>query len=211
MTFIIPDDIGRSRERFTVGALEEIRQQTQDQLIESLYDADRVSSGELAQSIKVDLVERDGGFSFVIRMDEYWKFVDKGVDGYEKSVGSPYKFKSGTKSIPYLAMRDFIANKGLSPTMNINRNKRVKAIKGDDKISKHLRKGVKKKNKEDALKSFAFAVGKSIKKKGIKPTGFYSDVVNDEWKALFTEIVSEAVGKDIKILFEDIKDSIGGQ
>jgi hypothetical protein len=48
--------------------------------------------------------------------------------------------------------------------------------------NKKIKKGLKQINRDKALKQVAYLIQRSIKKKGIKPTHFFSDVVNDDLK-----------------------------
>ena len=73
--------------------LKKYKQGTIDALTDSLQKVDRVSTGELSQSVDVRVFEDGGVVSFQIIMEDYWKFVDIGVDGRLKKVGSPYSFK----------------------------------------------------------------------------------------------------------------------
>ena len=181
------------------GSIEEvlavIRQETIDALTDSLYEVDRVSTGELVQSISVDIPIQDDEVSFILSMEDYWKFVDEGVDGTSKSVGSPYKFKK--KNIKQRAVLEFIANRGISA----------------GRIATHYKnsKGAMVRRKkpmpgDKARKTLAFLIGRSMAKNGIKPTNFYTNVINEEWKKDFTKKIAIALGNDIKIAFKEVTD-----
>ena len=118
-------------------------------------------------------------------MNDYWKFVDKGVDGTVTSQGSEYKYKKNGKRIPLDAMKKFIAARGLSPKQLVT--------KGSKKVSKA--------KKQTALDSFAWALGISIKRKGLRPTHFFTNVINESLKDKLTKEISEAIKKDIEINF----------
>lgn len=75
---------------------------------------------------------------------------------------------------------------------------KVRGIKPNAKIIKGKKKQV---NRDKALKQVAFAIGKTISKKGIKPTYFFSDVINED---LYLEMKTDlelALKKDIEITF----------
>lgn len=134
-----------------------------------------------------------------ISMEDYWKFVDKGVDGTKVKHGSEYAFKSGGKPIPLSAVKSFIANRGITPAMSISKYKKASLIKGKGKLSKKLKKAVLKQNKQDELNSTAWAMGVSIKRKGIKPTHFATEVMDGNLLTQFKNDITKAVGRNIKI------------
>lgn len=47
----------------------------------------------LSQSIEPLIVEEGNNISVHITANDYWKFVEEGVNGWEGNVGSPYTFK----------------------------------------------------------------------------------------------------------------------
>lgn len=188
---------------FTSDRIEDIlavmRQETIDALTQSLEKVNRVSTGQLSQSIKVDLPVNDGELSFILSMDDYWKFVDEGVNGTQKKVGSKFSFKK--KNLKQLAVLEFIANRGISAN---NIATQYKNSKGEVVRRKKPLSGDK------ARKTLAFLMGRSMALKGIKPTNFYTDVINNEWKADFTKRVAVALGEDIKIAFKDVSETQQG-
>jgi hypothetical protein len=142
--------------------LTEIGNKAIEMLKESLQNVDRVASSRLSQSI-IAMPVRVFNQSLIleIKMEEYWKFVDRGVDGTQVSHGSPYKFKSG-KTLPSQPMLRHIANRG---------------EKYDPIVSQMIAKRKRKPlSRDKARKSLAFALGVNIRRRGIKPTNFASDV-----------------------------------
>jgi len=186
-------DGGVSRDTVIVGAVEEVRQQTIDLLRDSLASYDAVTTGELAQSIDVRYELKDGGMIVSIYMDEYWKFVDKGVKGTqdEKAPNSPYSYKSSKDSIPANLLsgtNGWIAAKGISLS-HIASNRKDK--------NGHFVKRKRTLTNPEANKTLAFAMAKSIHKKGVKAQPFYSDVINEKWVKSFAVKMGEALKQDI--------------
>ena len=169
-----------------------IRQETIDALTQSLEKVDRVSTGELSQSIMVDLPVSEGELSFILSMEDYWKFVDEGVNGTRGRQGSPFTFKK--KNINQMAMLEFIANRGISAGRIATH---YKNSKGDMVRRKNPLPGDK------ARKTLAFLIGRSMALNGVKPTHFYTNVINDEWKADFIKRIADAFGDDINTSFSD--------
>lgn len=167
---------------------------------DSLERHNRLASGVLWQSIKAETKIFGQSVVLEISMDEYWKFVNEGVNGTQNKVGSPFSFKK--KNLKTGAMLKHIANRGeyLNPIAVDIANYR--------KDSKGLKV---KRNKplpiDKARKSLAFLLGRNISKKGIKPTHFADEVVSGELRLEFQKELSMAVGRNIKIEIQSIIDN----
>ena len=127
----------------------------------------------LGQSINVKVVPDDKGFSVNFYMEDYGTFLDKGVSGNENSQSftdykgmtksSPYKYT--TKQPPTGILEKWIATKGLK-----GRKSLIKHRKGDTK-----KKKIKGAGQFITNKSFAFAIAKTIQRKGIKSLSFFQE------------------------------------
>jgi hypothetical protein len=154
-------------------------------LRQSLIKANRDQPGKLLQSIDATINVTVNNVSFSIEMEDYWKFVDKGVDGTEQSQGSEYKYKKNGKRIPLDAMKKFVAARGLTPKPK----------------SKKVRKTLKNVSNTKNLDSLAWAIGVNIKKKGLEPTHFFTDIINESLKKRMTADISIALKRDIELQF----------
>ena len=116
---------------------------------------------------------------------DYWRFIQSGVNGYEKNVGSPYSFKKGGGRIPIKSLMGFIEK----------RNLRVK-----------VKTGVKGKAKGLAIdkqrKSLAFAIGTDLKKKGIKPRPFTDKIMTKELNDELTTGIAKILGEEVVASFK---------
>ena len=157
-------------------------------LRESLINVNRDQPGDLLQSIDGFIKVESNNISFELVMNDYWKFVDKGVDGWKQSRGSEYKYKKNGKRIPLDAMKKFIKFRGLVPKSVAKPNKRVNKKLGAKKINA-------------AYESYAWALGAVIKRDGLRPTHFFTNVINEDLKQRLTKEISEALKKDIEINF----------
>jgi len=157
-------------------------------LRESLIRVNRDQPGDLLQSVDAFVKVNSNNVSFELVMNDYWKFVDEGVDGTQKSVGSQFKYKKNGKRIPLDAMKKFIASHGYAP----------KQLKKTDKKVKRKTKTI---DRQKAFNSFAFAIGVNLKKFGVKPTHFFTDVINDDLKKRLTKDITLALKKDIEVDF----------
>lgn len=136
-----------------------------DELVQSLKDANRYASGNTAQAIgdgnAQPVVTTVKGFKVTIAMPDYYEFMDEGVSGakYNKGIS---RFAYKDKMPPISAIRKFMAKRGIDPA----KKKNTKA--GKKRSDEEIRDGV------------AFAIARSIYEKGIQPTHFYSNVINDK-------------------------------
>ena len=161
--------------------LEKYVQLVYDALSHSLAEHDKIASGALVQSIKVYPTIYGQKISLVIEMADYWKYVDKGR-------------KAGGKQPPQEAMLKHIANRG---------NWHVKKINDLQKFRKNSKGQIVQRKKlmpiDKARKSLAFLIGRGIKKHGIKPTNFATDVFEGNTIELLKKDLQAAIGRDIEI------------
>lgn len=119
------------------------------------------SSKELYNSLGYDISEASGKTSLGFDMADYGKFQDRGVSGTEKKYNTPYSYT--TKMPPPKAFDKWVVRKGIAPRG-----------KGGKFTS---REGIK------------FAIARSIYKKGIKPSMFFTKPFEAAFKRLPDELV----------------------
>lgn len=150
-----------------------------DELVQSLYDVGKVSSGQTAQSIGAlntkPLTITARGFKIQIAMPPYYQFIDEGVSGAQKNTGisrfsykSPFSWKNAP---PISAIRKFMLNRGISKYSDIKAKRTF--------TSKNTRSG-KRRDAEAIRNSIAYAISYNIWKYGLDKTDFYSSVINDQ-------------------------------
>jgi hypothetical protein len=144
----------------------------------NLLKGNRNSSKSLYNSIDKEIQVSANSFRLAFLMEDYGKFIDKGVqgsnpsgikNGVQKAPNSPYKFKS--KSIPTKVLDKWVIKKGIAP-----RNKAGKFLS---------RQGIK------------FAIAKSIALQGIRPSMFFTKPFEAAFKNLPDELV-QAYGLDVE-------------
>tara|TARA_R100000655_G_scaffold27296_1_gene55711 strand:+ start:1288 stop:1857 length:570 start_codon:yes stop_codon:yes gene_type:complete len=174
---------------FETKALEEVLSSFGSKLIEkaraNLNKKDKRAKGTLFNEMSYDIEKTPTGVKFVMDFgsaEDYWVFVDQGVQGAggfkgsgrKKGQGSPFKF--GRKQPPLRAILPWIS---------------IKGIKGRDKKGRFITK-----------KSLAFLIARSIKQRGIERTRFiskpYDDMVDDLKKDL-TVAMAEDIDNSITI------------
>lgn len=136
----------------------------------------------LGQSIKSKVLSDDKGFSVNFYMENYGTFLDKGVSGNEKKRSytdykgkiSPSPYKYTNKQPPTTLIEVWIKKKGLKGRKSLIKNR-----KGEDKDKK-----IKGAGQFITDKSFAFAIAKSIKRKGIKSLSFFQEPLGINYEIL---------------------------
>jgi hypothetical protein len=140
------------------------------------------STKDLYNSLDKEIEVGANSFRLAFLMEDYGKFIDKGVqgsnpsgikNGFNKAPNSPYKFKS--KMIPTRVLDKWVIKKGIAP-----RSKSGKFLS---------REGIK------------FALAKSIALQGIKPSLFFTKPFEKAFERLPDELV-EAYGLDVEQFLE---------
>ncbi len=154
-----------------------------------LRESGRIGTGSLEQSIAVEVV---GNLDMRIMANDYWDFINEGVDGVDRKFGSPYSFKS-LRAVGDMveSMEDskWAATKGLKPGVPFTTRDGRSITPPKDQTM------------EDML--FAIAVG--VKKQGIKPSHFFDIVMTDEAIDEFTNKIADDFGEVIRtITFPEI-------
>jgi len=150
-----------------------------DAFRESLLKHNKFSSGVLSQSIIAMPIKFMGQKLLLeIRADEYFDYVNDGVDGWQTKHGSPFSFKKAGKIIPIDGMKKFIAMRGLVPRLKSKESKLTR---------------------EKQIKGLAFAIGYNVKKKGIKPTHFADEVIESQLKEDMEKALSKSMGRLIQV------------
>lgn len=177
------EDSGTAKSEFvaveTQDKLTQLAAQYSIALAKKLGDVDASSSGDLADSIQPLAIQvKDNIFYVDIVAAKYASFIDEGVDGWAKSRGSRFKFKT----------------KGIDP-----KGAMVKSVKDylvrEGKMAQTKYSVLHKKNKvKDFQVQQATTVSYMIKRMGIKATHFWHDATTE-----FSSIVEKELGMAVKI------------
>lgn len=159
--------------------LENYKQIIIDALADSLEKNQRVAQAMLRQSISINIRSFATNMVMEISMLDYWKYVDGGR-------------KKGAKMPPINSMLKHIANRGINykGIQNNYKNKKGQLIKRKKPLAK-----------EKALRTLAYLIGRSISKKGIKPTNFVDEAFNNNILDNMSRDLSTALGREILIDF----------
>jgi len=172
----------------------------------NLRDRGINATDNLSQSITFEPLHiLKTGIVFELMLDSYYKYVDQGVKGNDSSLRAPNSpFKYSNKLPPVSKLKQWIKDKPLMIKTSINLIKRDS--KGNPIINKKTGKIIKKRPStveketiESEIEKAAFLMAESIRRKGLKATNFYSDVVNEERFDKFRKEIAEAFKQDIII------------
>lgn len=152
------------------------------------YSAEITASGALSESIHLEYRRTGAAFEGRIYMLDYADYVDKGVQGIgpgSKNTTSPYRFRTpGTSKNMRDALVKWIAEKNVLSTITTNKGL----------LGPHTQQKLQNKI---AAQSLAEAIGRSIKRKGLKARPF---------KSVSVDAIVEGMNKEMaKALVQDIK------
>lgn len=158
------------RQQFVSEVLEkfakEVIKQSRANLTRQKKNVDR----KLYDSLGYDLKVSQNSFSLSLEMEKYGDFQDKGVSGTEVKHDTPYKFT--TKQPPSEPIAQWAKKRNIRL-----RDAQGRFAKGD-------------------YKTIGFLIARSIKRKGIKPSLFFTKPFENRFKQLPDEVI-EAYGLEI--------------
>ena len=158
---------------------------------DELNRLDKVDTGGLASSIRFETTETANGIIIEVYVNDYYKFVDKGVRGVGRNninTTSPYRFRYLNPSKSHVsAIRKWIARNG------------IKSRATD--VKKYGAVGRENRQPEDVR--LAKIIARSIKSKGLRRTGFWTDSINETFKD-FDAKMSQALGIDVRVNLENM-------
>lgn len=173
-----------------------------DALKKNLEKHDSIASRKLFQSIRFDIKIFGSSYIFQIIMEDYWDYVDKGIKGSESSSlapNSPYQYKDKIAKVSEIER--WITQKGIKVEISKNKSDIFKKLK-----NKTVKKSFRQKSILSQRKSMAFGIATNIKKHGVKPTNFYSDVINAKFWTDFKNDIAKTLKKEYTIqIIESIK------
>jgi len=77
--------------------LEQYAKSVEGEMLSRLMRYDK-ANGKLAKTLDVKVVKKNNWYELQYSMQDYWEFVDKGVNGLKKRVGSKFTFKYANPS-----------------------------------------------------------------------------------------------------------------
>jgi len=184
--------LGTPKEGTIAYVLWEFGNEMQKELRENLRSKDAYVNGLLAESIEFETKVMGTNIKFLLLLEDYYDFVNKGVSGTKNvNVNTPYSYKASSK-IPFGYAKSWMNNKGLYAT--------PKSMFTSLKTGKTYRAG--------SRDSQAYAMAKSWKEKGTKGNKFYDEVVTQERLKKLQRDITKAATKDVTLITSNIAKSI---
>ena len=162
-----------------------------DTLVKILDQDNITSSGKLAEPA-IGIINKFGtgyqlslGYEPGSEQDKYFRFVNKGVKGTSNTKAdskTPYSFKTSSKAVPVSSIEKWLS---------YNKLKSVA-------VKKYTKLGAESKAIQ-GKKSLAWAIARSIHKKGLRSTHYFDRAVAQIFNKEFIENIAVAVGGDVLI------------
>lgn len=151
-----------------------IHQEIIDRLGGKLREYDAVASNRLKQSIVSVDESAPGTVNVALSAEFYWKYVNYGVNGTTISHGAPTWGKSPGSTLTFKdAISEWIRDRGIQA------------------------------NPGTTYDQLAFLIMNKIKRDGIEPRPFFSDVVNPALSRAISKSVSTVMKKAITVIIKD--------
>src|SRR3972149_134875 len=148
-----------------------------DALKANLEKNDSIASSSFWQSIQMPVSIYARGYIAELKMEDYWKYGEEGR-------------KAGGKFPPIDKIVKWTSQKGLDiGRLSERRAKKIRGLK-----TRRIKKAYKAISLLSLRKQLAFLIARKIAKKGIEPTHFFSEVVNDTLIAQIKADVNKAAG-----------------
>lgn len=145
----------------------------------NLRDANSSSTGALEKSIAPNTTIEEGRIIVEVLAEDYWEYIDKGVNGLERNQRSPFSFRNlGVSRNMALSFEKFIKDRGITSILTRNAQ--------GETIEKIL-------STASDYKGASYHLAKATKKKGIERTDFFNSVFNQE---AFDEL-GEILGREV--------------
>ena len=139
-------------------------------------------SKDLYNSVAYELEVNPNSFSLRFLMEDYAEFQDKGVSGTEKKYSTPFSYKQSSNLLGFELATGTFSNWA-----------KFRGIRFRSKTGQFAKGG---------YKSIGVAIALAKKKKGIKPSLFFSKPFEAAFKSLPQDII-DAFGLDITNIITD--------
>lgn len=167
------------------------------QVQENLNATSKTGQQSLYNSVQVNVEETGNTVSVQLVMNDYWKYVDKGVKGrkstYPESADSPFSYSNPPKTN---SGGKFLTSLELWIVQNPQKAKR-------NNLQKFLKKPTSSKITEN--RRHAYGLRGYIFNEGLRATNFLSSVINDQSIAALREETEKRIGKKLEIALTTFK------
>jgi hypothetical protein len=178
-------DLRESPQDAVSGILEAFTAITIGKMKRGLVEKGRKGTGALEASIAPQPVRVEKGNMIIdIEMEDYWDFINQGVNGIEVNWASEYLFRANAKT-PSAGPPTF--KDSIKQWMA---NKSIKQLSWMDKDGEYRTKNLKTEKDYDGA---AFVIMQGIKKNGIEPSFFVDNALDDETITDLANSIGDAI------------------
>lgn len=179
-------DLRESPQDAVSGILEAFTAITIGKMKRGLVEKGRKGTGALEASIAPQPVRVEKGNMIIdIEMEDYWDYINQGVNGLEVKWASEYLFRENPKTPSAIgsptfkdSIRQWMANKG------------IKQLSWVDQDGEYRTKNLKTAKDLDGA---AFVIMQGIKKNGIEPSFFVDNALDDETITDLANSIGDAI------------------
>jgi hypothetical protein len=196
--------LGESKSSFEpldLSAVEEVlfdyAKQFQKMASRQLRRANKISTGKLEDSITFEITDTGEGYELALKVLDYYKFVDQGVQGSgsnSRNKTSPYKYRD--KMPPVKEILKWISQKG---SLKASAEDQKRGLSNAQKSSRSLSATAKK----IKPKTLAFLIARKIQQRGLPYTGFWERSFEQTFKGLDVKL-AQVTGLNIRTNFEQL-------
>lgn len=143
------------------------------------------ATGALASSIEPDFYIDEDGIGVEVLANDYWDFINQGVNGVENAFGSEYSFRTLNPSEDMIDA--FAGTGGLEGWM---KTKGITSLRYVDEEGELV---VKDLVTDNDFRSAAFVFARSVKENGIQPNHFMDEAFGEDALDKFEEFILDAI------------------
>jgi hypothetical protein len=186
----ISNDIEKVLSEFSKHLVDDTRSSLQKKLDEraARYGSKKKITSRLWTSVNAPITYENGNIILRLQMNDYWEVVDKG------------RKASGVSAEGQAKIAQWSDTRGVAEKIRIADLATRQKKQGASKRKAGLKK-LKKMPFEKAKKAAGFLIARSLKKKNLEPTNFFSEVIKDgrvdELYSALTEIFSTDINIEI--------------
>jgi len=147
--------------------------------LEKAYPMSRGTTAATIGTLNEQPIEiTSSGFRVLVSMPSYYQYLDEGVNGRKSAYSTRFAYTD--KMPPIIAIRKFMYDRNItSPKPKKKPIKKPKSERIQRKTTATNTRSGKRRDEDSILNGIAFAIAKSIYNNGLKPSHFYSNVIND--------------------------------
>lgn len=147
------------------------------------------------------------GLRLYVSMNDYWKYLERGVDGTERSYGSEHGYTNKKPSGKHFGKK-WQTSVGITNPQKILLELEIK-YKGINSRNKERRRSLRAKPRDKkrlsydkAAKALGAIIARSVFKKGLRPKPFIKKTLTEQRKQDLKDRIAQAIKQDFELIIE---------